>query len=76
MPHSHVITAIVEHKLRIVLVDCVVSQMDVWFFQVGSGRFNIGLSCKASQAFIVHVEPQGIGAAKQNINPQIELQPL
>lgn len=46
MADSHVITAVVKHKFRVVLVDCVVGQMYEWLFQVGSSGLDVSLSCK------------------------------
>lgn len=34
MADAHVLTAVVEHKFRVVLVDCVVGKVNVLFLQV------------------------------------------
>jgi hypothetical protein len=74
MPDSHVVAVVVEHELRIVLVDRVVRQVHVLLLQVGSGRLNVGLSCESCQSLVVHVEAEWVRAAEKDVYSEIKLQ--
>lgn len=72
MTHSHVITAIVEDELRVVLVDGIVGQVDVLLLQIGSRRLQVGFSGQSGQTLLIHIQSQRVGPAKQYVDPEVE----
>lgn len=64
MPHIHPLIARVINKLRILLIDSIIGQMNVLFPEVAFVWSDVLLSRKASQAFLVDVDPHRTDAAE------------
>lgn len=76
MADPHVIAAVVEDKLWIVLVYCIVCQVHILPLQVAVSWLDVRLSREPCQSFVEHVKPQRVRPAQQHIDSKIKLQPI
>ena len=72
--HIHLIYRIIEDKIRVFLIDSVVSQVHKLVVQVLGTRWAVLLGCKSSQPLLKHEDSQRVDARYQDINPEIELE--
>ena len=50
--------------------------MDVLPLKVFAGWLLVFLGCEAGQALAVEIQPEGVGAAEEDVDPQVELEPV
>lgn len=70
----HVLFGAVVDIFGVVFVERIVCQVDVAAVDVVVGGLVILLSCKSREAFVINVEPEGVGACHQHVDAQIELE--
>jgi hypothetical protein len=66
--------AFIEDVVGIGLVEGVIGEVDIRSSHVFSCRLLIILSGKASQSFMVDIQPQGVSAGQEDVYTEIELE--
>ncbi len=67
---------LVENEFVAVLVDGVVCEMHEEVFQVVMAGGLVGLGRKPGETFVVHVDAEGISAAEEDVDSQVEFKAL
>lgn len=72
----HVLSALVEYEVRVLLIDGVVREVHAHFLEVILIRLDVGLGGQASQSLLVNVQPHWIGPTQQYVNSEIKFKAI
>ena len=76
MPETEIIKGLVEDILGTIFIDRVVSEMHVHVIDIVLAHSLVLFGGESHQSFVVDVDPEGIAARHQGIDPHVELEAL
>ena len=76
VPHTHIASTIIEHKLRTILIYRIVSQVHVLMVEISTSRLHVLLGSQSSQPFVINVQSHWVRPTKQHIDSQVKFQTL
>jgi hypothetical protein len=76
MPLIHILFRCVEYIVGVVFIERVVGEVNIATTEVVSGWLLVWLRCEPGQSLVIDVQPQRVSARQQNVDPEIELEPV
>lgn len=74
MPITKILQGLIEHVLRVILVDGIVREMHAEIVHIVLGGVLILLGRETHESLVVYVNPQRVTSGHQRVDAQIELE--